>query len=299
MKVAISGASGLVGTALRESFSADGVDLLALTRRKSLPPLATVTWDVEKGRFDASSLEGVYAVVHLAGEPVAQRWTEATKTAIRESRLKGTQLLVEGLKSLKDKPKVLFSASAVGFYGDGGDEVLTESSPAGRDFLAGVCEDWEHAAMEAMGLGVRTVVGRIGVVLSTRGGALRKMLTPFRLGLGGPVGSGRQWMSWIHIGDLVGAIRFILHDDDLMGAVNLTAPHPVRNAEFTKSLGAALHRPAVMPAPAFGLKLAFGEMAQVLLDGQRALPAKLEEAGYQFRQPELGPALEDVLEGGK
>lgn len=299
MKVAISGASGLVGTALRKSLATDGVEVLALTRQKSLPPLTTVTWDVGKGRFDASPLEGVDAVVHLAGEPVAQRWTDATKKAIRESRVKGTELLVEGLKSLKDKPKVLVSASAVGFYGDGGDEVLTESSPAGTDFLAGVCQTWEHAAMEAMGLGIRTVVARIGVVLSTNGGALPKMLTPFRLGLGGPVGSGRQWMSWIHIDDLVGALRFNLHHDDLMGAVNLTAPHPTRNAEFTKALGSALRRPAVLPAPGFALKLAFGEMAQILLEGQRVLPEKLEGAGYQFRQPELGPALEDLLQGGK
>jgi hypothetical protein len=299
MTVAISGASGLVGTALRESLAADGVEVVALTRQKSLPPLATVTWDLAKGRFDASALEGVDAVVHLAGEPVAQRWNEATKKAIRESRLKGTQLLVEGLKSLKNRPKVLVSASAVGFYGDGGDEVLTESSPAGTDFLAEVCQAWEHATMEAMGLGMRTVVGRIGVVLSTRGGALAKMLTPFRLGLGGPVGSGRQWMSWIHIDDLVGALRFIVRNDELMGAVNLTAPHPARNADFGKALGEALGRPAVLPAPGFGLKLAFGEMAQILLEGQRVLPKKLEEAGYQFRQPELGPALEDILQSRK
>lgn len=299
MKVAVSGASGMIGTALRESLVADGVDVLALTRRKSLPPLETVTWDLEKGRFDASPLEGTDVVVHLAGEPIAQRWTESAKKAIRESRSEGTRLLVEGLKSLENKPKVLVSASAVGFYGDGGDEVLTESSPAGEGFLPEVCQAWEQTAMEAMGLGIRTVVLRTGVVLSTKGGALAQMMTPFKLGVGGRVGHGRQWMSWIHIDDLVGAMRFVTTSDELMGAVNATAPHPVRNAEFTKSLGAALHRPTIFPVPAFGLKLAFGEMSQVLLESQRVLPKKLEEAGYVFHHPEIGPALEDVIEARK
>lgn len=295
MKVAISGATGLIGTALRESLAADGIQIVALSRKPSVPPLETVHWDVENGRFDASPLEGVDAVVHLAGEPIAQRWNEARKKAIRESRVKSTRLLVEGLKSLTRKPKVLVSGSAIGFYGDRGDEVLEESSPPGSGFLAETCQAWEHAAMEAMGLGIRTAVLRTGIVLSTRGGALKTMLLPFRLGVGGPVGNGKQWMSWIHIDDIVGATRHILEKDELMAAVNGTAPSPATNAVFTKALGRALSRPAFLPAPAFGLRFAFGEMATILLEGQRVAPKKLLSTGYRFRFPELNGALQDVL----
>jgi hypothetical protein len=296
MKVAVSGATGLIGTALRESLASDGVEVLALSRRKSVPPLESVSWDVENGRFDASALEGTDAVVHLAGEPIARRWNESRKKAIRESRVQGTRLLVEGLKSLKQRPKVLVSSSAIGFYGNRGDEVLDESSPPGTGFLPETCQAWERAAMEAMGLGLRTAVLRTGIVLSTRGGALGKMLLPFRMGLGGPVGSGRQWMSWIHIDDLVGAIRFILQKDDVMAAVNGTAPSPVTNREFTRALGRALSRPAFLPAPAFGMKLLFGEMSEILLEGQRVLPKKLSANGFEFRHPELPGALQDVLD---
>jgi uncharacterized protein (TIGR01777 family) len=296
MKVAVSGATGLIGAALRESFLRDGVQVLALSRRKSVAPLETVTWDVENGRFDASALEGVDAVVHLAGESIAQRWSESRKKAIRGSRVEGTRLLVEGLKSLKNRPKVLVSSSAIGFYGNRDDEVLDESSPPGTGFLPETCQAWERAAMEAMGLGVRTAVVRTGIVLSTRGGALGKMLLPFRMGLGGPVGSGRQWMSWIHIDDLVGAIRFTLEKEDVMAAVNGTAPNPVTNQEFTRALGRALSRPAFLPAPALGMKLIFGEMSELLLEGQRVIPRKLAANGFKFRHPELLGALEDVLE---
>jgi len=295
MKVAISGATGLIGTALRENLAADGIQILALSRKPSLPPLETIPWDVENGRFDASPLGEVDAVVHLAGEPIAQRWNEARKKAIRESRVKSTKLLVEGLKSLERRPKVLVSGSAIGFYGDRGDESLVESSPPGSGFLPETCQAWEHAAMEAMGLGIRTAVLRTGIVLSTRGGALKTMLLPFRLGVGGPVGSGKQWMSWIHIDDIVGAIRHILEKDDLMAAVNGTAPEPATNAEFTRALGRALSRPALLPAPTFGIKFAFGEMATILLEGQRVIPKKLQETGYRFRFPELPGALHDVL----
>ena len=301
MKVAISGATGLIGTALRESLAADGIQILALSRKPSVsqgpqgPPLETIPWDVENGRFDASALEQVDAVVHLAGEPIAQRWNEARKRAIRESRVKSTRLMVEGLKSLKRRPKVLVSASAIGFYGDRGDEVLEEGSPPGSGFLPETCQAWEHAAMEAMGLGIRTAVVRTGIVLSTRGGALKKMLPPFRLGVGGPLGSGKQWMSWIHIDDMVGAIRHILDKDDIMAAVNGTAPAPATNAEFTRALGRAVSRPAFLPAPTFGLKIAFGEMASILLEGQRVVPKKLLDTGYRFRFPELQGALSDVL----
>lgn len=295
MKVVVSGATGLIGTALRESLNADGHQVIALTRRAKVPPLETVRWDVDNGRFDASALEGVDAVVHLAGEPIARRWSEARKQEIRDSRVKSTRLLVEGLKSLKARPKVFVCASAIGFYGDRGDEELVETSRPGTGFLPETCQAWEHAAMEAMGLGLRTAVLRTGIVLSTRGGALGKMLLPFRTGAGGPVGSGDQWMSWIHIDDHIGALRYILDKDDLMAAVNATAPNPVRNREFGKALGRALSRPAFMPAPAFALKLVLGEMASILLEGQRVLPKKLLDTGYRFRFPELGPALSDLL----
>ena len=295
MKVAISGATGLIGTALRESLTADGIEILALSRKPSVPPLETIVWDVENGRFDASPLEEVDAVVHLAGEPIDQRWTDARKKAIRDSRVKSTRLLVEGLKSLEKRPKVLISGSAIGFYGDRGDEVLEESSPPGSGFLPETCQAWEHAAMEAMGLGIRTAVLRTGIVLSSRGGALKTMLLPFRLGIGGPLGGGKQWMSWIHIDDLVGAIRHIMEKDDLMAAVTGTAPAPATNAEFTRALGRTLSRPAFLPAPTFGIRLAFGEMASILVESQRVLPKKLLETGYRFRFPELPGALRDVL----
>ena len=295
MKVAISGASGLIGTALRSSLTSDGHEVLALTRRASLPPVETITWDVDKGRFDASGLEGVDAVIHLAGEPVAKRWNQARKKAIRQSRVRGTKLLVEGLKSLKNPPKLLLSASAVGFYGDGGDTELDESTPPGEGFLPDVCQEWEKTTMEALGLGIRAVCMRTGIVLSTKGGALGQMLLPFRLGLGGPLGSGKQWMPWVHIDDIVGAFRYVMANDDLVGTVNGTSPNPATNADFAKALGRALHRPAFLPTPAFGLKILFGEMAQILLEGQRALPKKLLFAGYEFKYPDLSDALEDVI----
>lgn len=295
MKIAISGASGLIGTALRSSLVSDGHEVIAMTRRASLPPLETITWDVDQGRFDASGLEGVDAVVHLAGEPVAQRWNQERKNAIRQSRVRGTKLLVEGLRSLKNPPKLLVSASAVGFYGGCGDTELDESAPPGKGFLPEVCDEWEKATMDALGLGIRAVCMRTGIVLSTRGGALGQMLLPFKLGLGGPLGSGQQWMPWIHIDDIVGAFRYVMANDDLVGAVNGTSPNPVTNANFSKALGHALHRPAVLPVPAFALKLLFGEMAQILLEGQRALPKKLLFTGYEFKYPDLSGALEDVI----
>ena len=295
MKVAISGASGLIGTALRSSLTSDGHEVIALTRRASSSPLETITWDLDQGRFDASALEGVDAVVHLAGEPVAKRWNQERKNAIRQSRVRGTKLLVEGLKSLKNPPKLLVSSSAVGFYGDGGDTELDESAPPGEGFLSDVCHEWEKSTMEALGLGIRAVCMRTGIVLSTQGGALGQMLLPFKLGLGGPLGNGKQWMPWIHIDDIVGAFRYVMANDDLVGAVNGTSPNPATNADFTKALGRALHRPAVLPVPTFGLKLLFGEMAQILLEGQRALPKKLLFTGYEFKYPDLSGALEDVI----
>ena len=299
MKVAISGVTGLVGTALRANLTADGHEVLALSRRASLPPLTTITWDIENGRFDAGLLEGVDVVVHLVGEPVAQRWSDKTRKAIRHSRVQGTHLLVEGLKSLKLKPQLLLSASAVGFYGDGKDRELDETSPRGEGFLPEVCQEWETAALDAMGLGIRAVCLRTGIVLSTKGGALAKMLLPFRLGLGGRLSSGRQWMPWIHIDDLVGAMRFVMQKEDLVGVVNGTSPHPVTNADFTKGLGKVLRRPTLFPVPKFGLKLLFGEMSQILLEGQRVKPQKLLDTGYRFHYPELLEALSDVVANRK
>ncbi len=299
MKVAMSGASGLIGTALRSSLTSTGHEVLALTRQASLSPLETITWDVDKGRFDASGLEGVDAVIHLAGEPVATRWNQARKKAIRQSRVRGTKLIVEGLKSLKNPPKLLVSASAVGFYGDGGDTELDESAPPGEGFLPDVCQEWEKATMEALGLGIRAVCMRTGIVLSTKGGALGQMLLPFKLGVGVPIGSGKQWMPWVHIDDIVGAFRYVMANDDLVGAVNGTSPNPATNADFSKALGRALHRPAFLPAPAFALKILFGEMAQILLEGQRALPKKLLFAGYEFKYPDLSDVLEDVISQSK
>jgi hypothetical protein len=295
MKVAISGVTGLLGTALRSSLTSDGHDVIALSRRPSLPPLETITWDVANGRFDASALEGLDAVVHLAGEPVAQRWNETTKKNIRQSRIGSTRLLIEGLRSLKNPPKVLVSASAVGFYGDGGDAALDESSPPGDGFLPDVCQEWEKTTMEALGLGIRAACMRTGIVLSTKGGALAQMLPPFKLGLGGPLGNGAQWMPWVHIDDIVGAFRFVIQNDDLVGAVNGTSPNPVTNTDFTKALGQALHRPAFLPVPGFALKILFGEMSQILLEGQRVEPKKLLTTGYEFKYPHLPEALEDIL----
>lgn len=299
MKVAISGASGLIGGALRRSLTTDGHEVLAISRRRSLDSVQTVTWNVAEDRLDPGPLEGVDAVVHLAGEPIARRWSASVKRAIRSSRIEGTRLLLEGLAQLERKPEVLVSASAVGFYGDRGDSELDETSPAGDDFLAEVCEAWESTVLEARQLGIRTVPVRIGVVLSTRGGALGKMLLPFRLCLGGPVGGGRQWMSWIHIDDLVSLFRLVIEREDLAGAVNGTAPNPVRNAELTKELGRALHRPAVLPLPATVLQLAFGEMSQILLTSQRVAPRRALEAGMDFRHPDLAEALRHLLEHGR
>jgi uncharacterized protein (TIGR01777 family) len=295
MKIAISGVTGLVGDALRASLVADGHEVIGLTRRESLPGITAVRWDVVNGRFDASPLEGVAAVVHLAGEPVAQRWTPARKEAIRESRLRSTSLLVEGLESLRDKPAVLVSASAVGYYGDGGDEELVETSPPGTGFLPDLCQEWEKTALAAQEIGIRTVCARTGIVLSTKGGALLKMLPPFKMGVGGPLGSGRQWMPWIHIDDMVGMLRFCIEETKATGPVNAASPSPTRNADFSRTLGRVLRRPAFFPAPAFALKLVFGQMSEVLLEGQRVLPARLQELGFRFQFPELEPALTDVI----
>lgn len=277
MRIAVTGASGFVGRAVVERLRSAGHEITSLYVRK------------------LGAVDPVEAVVHLAGEPVAQRWTARARQRIRASRVDGTLKLVNSLANLEPRPSVLVSASAIGYYGSRGEEILTESSPPGSDFLASVCVEWERTAARAALLGLRVVTLRTGMVLGRGGGALARILPIFRLGLGGPLASGRHWMSWIHRDDLVSLIEFVLASN-LGGAVNATSPNPVRNAEFTAELASAVHRPAFLPVPAFALRLAYGEMATVLLSSQRVLPAAAQAAGFQFRYPELGPALLEALQ---
>ncbi|HWW76014.1 MAG TPA: TIGR01777 family oxidoreductase [Pyrinomonadaceae bacterium] len=306
MKVIVTGSTGLVGGALVRSLLADGHEVTRLVRGGAqgfrAPGTAAVHWNPERGEIDAAALEGHDAAVHLAGEPIAEgRWDEEKKRRILESRVKGTRLLAEALAGLSAKPGVLVSASATGFYGDRGDEVLLEESASGEDFLSEVCREWEKATLPASQAGVRVVHLRIGVVLSGEGGALTKMVTPFKLGLGGKLGGGRQYMSWIALEDLIGVIRRALEDESLRGPVNAVAPGAVTNEEFTKAMGRVLGRPTFMAVPAFAARLAFGEVADaVLLAGARVEPARLKEAGYRFQYPEIEGALRHALkEDGK
>jgi hypothetical protein len=298
VRVVISGASGLLGSALRSALEADGHEVASLVRSAVLREKQrdAIHWSPSGGEIDAAGLEGADAVVHLAGESVFGRWTEGKKERIHHSRADGTELLAGAIAKLERKPRVLLSGSAVGYYGDRGDEVLDETSAKGDGFLAGVVEDWERAARPAADAGVRVASLRTGIVLSERGGALAQMLTPFRLGVGGRVGSGRQWMSWIAIDDWVAAVRHLV-DTDVAGPVNITSPNPVTNQSFTQSLARVLHRPAVIPVPAFALKAAFGAdaAAEMLLVSQRALPARLEASGFTFAYPTVSAALEAVL----
>jgi uncharacterized protein (TIGR01777 family) len=297
MIVAITGATGLVGTALTKALTAEGHTVRPIVRRPGAIPAQDIRWDPAAGTIDATRFNDVDAVVHLAGEGIAShRWTPAVKERIRESRAKGTRLLCETLASLSVKPSVLVSASAVGYYGDRGDEPLDESSTPGQGFLAEVCQEWEAATQPARDANIRVVNLRIGMVLSKKGGALAKMLTPFRLGIGGILGTGQQYVSWITLDDLVRAIIFALNASALSGPVNATAPEPVTNREFTKTLGHVLHRPTVAPMPAFAARILFGEMAdEILLSGNRALPRALENARFTFQNPQLEPALRHVL----
>jgi len=295
MKILISGATGLVGGALASSLRGDDHEVWNLTRSPSGEH--DVGWDVAKGEIETAKLAGFDAVVHLAGESIAEgRWTAAKKHRIRESRVQGTRLLSETLARLKPSPATLLSASAIGYYGDQGDKELTEDGPTGDLFLSEVCREWEAAARPAREAGMRVVHPRIGVVLSKRGGALAKMLTPFKLGVGGRIGGGKQWMSWITLADLVGVLRFLISENSLSGPVNAVAPHPVTNLEFTKTLGRVLGRPTIFPMPAPMARLALGEMAdELLLASTRVKPARLKAAGYAFRHPELEAALRAVL----
>ena len=295
MKILVSGSHGLVGKALINSLRCDSHEIVRLVRGKP-SSAAEIEWHPNEGRLDAATLEGVDAVVHLAGESIASgRWTDEKKRAIRDSRVKGTALLSDALARLSRPPSVFVSASAIGYYGNRGDELLTEKSAPGDDFLANVCVEWENATIPTIEKGIRTVHARFGIILDANEGALGKMLTPFRMGIGGRIGDGKQWMSWIDIDDVVNGLKFLI-EQSVNGPVNFVAPNPVTNAEFTKTLGRVLSKPTLFPVPAFGARLAFGEMGDaLLLSGQRVRPAVLEEIRFVFRWPTLEDALRHLL----
>ncbi len=298
MRVAVSGSTGLIGAALVERLAREGHTVPRLVRSASKARPGDVVWDPDGGTIDAAALEGVDAVVHLAGENVGSRWTEEKKRRIRDSRINGTRLLAHTLARLGKRPRVLVQASATGIYGDRGDEALDERSPAGTGFLAEVCQGWEGASEMAEQAGIRVVKLRFGVVFTRKGGALQRLLLPFRMGVGGRVGSGRQWMPWISLDDAVEVIVRALRDERLRGPVNAIAGS-VRNAEFTDALARALHRPALLPVPSFGLRAVFGEMAdETLLSSQCAEPARLREIGHVFHHPTLDVALNAALRKG-
>jgi hypothetical protein len=299
MNILISGSSGLIGQALIPVLTSGGHAVTSLVRFKPRTRAPLVYWNPAGGEIDAAKLEGFDAVVHLAGESVAGRWSAAKKGTIRESRVKGTRLLCEALGRLSSRPRVLVAASASGYYGDRGDEVLGEESAPGSSFLSQVCQEWEAATKPAAERGIRVVNLRVGFVLSRAGGGLAKMLPAFKLGAGGKIGSGKQYMSWIAIDDLVQIILFAMTAETLQGPANAVAPNPVRNLEFTQTLGRALGRPAFVPMPAFAVRLALGEMGEeLLLAGARLEPARLLKAGYQFRFPQLEGALRELLRNG-
>jgi hypothetical protein len=298
--ILISGASGMIGRALIESWASERIRLIRLVRRQSASPSAetpgeSIVWDPSASRpfSDMQGLAGVDAAVHLSGANVAAgRWTEKYKREIVASRVQSTLALAKALAQLEPRPRVLVCASAIGIYGDRGDEFLTEDSRPGTGFLAEMCLAWEAATRAAEDSGIRIVHARFGVVLSPEKGALAKLLPIFRLGLGGKLGDGRAWMPWLTLRDAVAILRFCIENETLRGAVNLVSPNPVTNAEFTRALGSALHRPAVVPAPAFALRLAFGDAAdEMFLASARVLPARLLQAGYRFVDPEVAPAL--------
>ena len=299
MNITISGASGLIGRRLLKNLGAAGHALTVLSRHAgtNVPPgVAVAAWDPMKGPPPEDGVRNASAVIHLAGEPVSQRWNADVKRRIRESRVVGTRNLVQGLSKLRNTPQTLICASAVGYYGSRGDEVLREDSAPDHSYLAEVCTAWEQEAVAAEAFGMRVVRVRTGVVLDARGGALQRMLPPFRMGVGGKLGDGRQWMSWIHLADLAAMFQFAV-EHDVRGALNGVAPIPVTNADFTQALARTVHRPAIFPVPVFGLKLMFGEMSDILLASQRVLPAAPEAAGFKWSFPELGGALKDLLGG--
>jgi uncharacterized protein (TIGR01777 family) len=294
MRVIVTGSSGFIGSALVSALPADGHTVVSVVRRAPRSE-SEVRWDPVAREVDEKALAGVDAAIHLAGAGVAdRRWTEAYKRTVHDSRVNGTTFLSEVLARLDPRPRVLLSASAVGFYGDTDDEIVDETSAAGRGFLAQVAQDWEAATATAEKAGVRVCHLRSGFVLSTKGGALARMLPLFRLGLGGRLGAGHQWWSWISMTDEVGAIRFLLGADGVRGPVNLVSPQPVTNAAYTAALAAALRRPALFPVPTFALKLALGEFSSEVLDSHRVLPGVLGRAGYRFAHPSLSTAFAAV-----
>lgn len=293
-RILVSGASGPIGAALLPSLKARGCAVTRLVRG-TVTGADQIAWNPAQA-LSPDLVSGFDAVIHLAGESIVGRWTEAKKRHILESRKNGTERLAGAVAKAARRPGVFISASAVGYYGNRGDEILGEGSASGSGFLAEVCRQWEAAVQPAVTAGIRAVQMRLGVVMSADGGALQKMLLPFRMGLGGRLGDGRQWWSWVSVDDLVGAIHHALNDDSLQGPVNTVSPNPVTNAEFTKTLAAVLKRPALFPMPAFAVRLVFGEMGdELFLASQRVAPAKLAASGYQFKHPELGKALEEIL----
>jgi uncharacterized protein len=303
MRILVSGSTGFLGTSLIEALEREGHAIVRLVRPETLRrnsaggSVRAVAWDPVGGAFDAASAEGADALVHLAGASIAGgRWNASRKKLLRTSRIAATRHLIGALAQLQRPPRVIVAASAIGYYGSRGDETLTETSAPGNDFLAGLCREWEAETARGAEFGARVVSLRFGIILAAHGGALPRMLTPFKLGVGGRLGTGRQWMSWVTLEEVLNVIQFALAGAELAGPVNVVAPNPVRNSEFTKILAKTLHRPALFPAPAFALRLALGEMADaLLLVSQKVSPSVLENAGYQFLQPELAEALGDVL----
>ncbi len=293
-RILVSGSSGLIGTALVPALQASGYELVSLVRGATSGK-RQIKWDMARP-LAPESVSGFDVVVHLAGESIVGRWTEAKKRLILESRVQGTRHLAEALAAAPQRPQVLISASAIGYYGDRGEETLREGSSSGAGFLPEVCRGWEGAVEPAAKSGIRTVQMRFGLVLSASGGALQKMLLPFRMGVGGNMGNGRQWWSWVDISDLVGAVQHVIKTESLRGPVNMVAPNPARNAEFTKTLASVLSRPAIFPMPAFAARLVFGQMGdELLLASQRVEPVQLVASGYVFQKPDLRAALSALL----
>jgi uncharacterized protein (TIGR01777 family) len=296
MRVAITGSTGLVGTALVEALKANGHTVSRIMRDQHKVGADDVFWNPDTAYVDTPKLDGTDAIVHLAGEPISRSWSPEQKKIIHFSRLRGTQLIAEAARAMYRPPQVLISGSAIGWYGDRGDEVLREDSKPGTGFLSDVCRDWEGATEVASRAGIRVVHLRTGIVLSSKGGALAKMLPPFRMGVGGKVGSGRQYMSWVALDDVASAIIYAINTPSLQGPMNVVAPNPATNLQFTKALGKVLNRPTIAPLPALVVKLLFGEMGEtLLLASQRVEPARLLSAGYQFQYPQLEAALRRAL----
>jgi uncharacterized protein (TIGR01777 family) len=306
MRVIITGGTGLIGSALSKQLAAARYEVFVLSRNPNKYSLPTgvqgVQWDGKTADNWHSLITADTTIINLAGASIAgdgfipSRWTDKRKRSIRQSRVQAGQAVVAGIEAAEQKPRLLIQASAVGYYGPCGDEVLTEASPSGTDFLASVCRDWEEATAVVETMGIRRIVTRIGVVLSMGGGALPITALPYRLFAGGPLGSGKQWWAWIHIDDVVNAMQFLLESDEAAGVFNLTAPHPLQNKDFGKTIGRVLGRPHWLPVPAFALKLALGEVSTIVLDGQRALPQNLQALNYPFKYSEAEPALKSLLQ---